>query len=434
MAAADVAAPTPFLGSWGSMLLISLAVVYALSVVVHLANLVLVPVLLVVPGALAWSLYARWLRPHTSPGFDGRFFKRAMYGFWPTGFISIIAIVASTSPYTLTIGYRGCSGGCPLDFSDASGVPVLLFIGSMIVACVEEVAKVLLLRTPLDSSTVEAGHRAHATVALVVATSLGYATFASVMALLVLYAESYVSSGGYQSVLAGGVALAMVIRLLTYAPLHALCAAVTGLRMVVRSMQRAREVALLVRASTLATVAVESRQRAHESVLDPSVSPTPAAAMSLQPQQPSQDSAAQSSCESVPLQASSKVIAPARIALWSWPRVLGPAMLINAIYSSLDVLIFGNTTAPTIGQTALSLALHTAMLLGCYVAVNHMFLQQWLLLVMGEEPVPVDPLAAFMQLVRSAPGDVLWPFWWRPEFSAAAAQEASCESAAGMAP
>ena len=104
-------------------------------------------------------------------------------------------------------------------------------------------------------------------------------------------------------------------------------------------------------------------------------------------------------------------------------------MLINAIYSSLDVLVFGNTTAPTIGQTALSLALHTAMLLGCYVAVNHMFLQQWLLLVAGEEPVPISPLASFLQLVRSAPGAVLWPFWWRPEFAAAAAGDSAATAA-----
>ena len=81
------------------------------------------------------------------------------------------------------------------------------------------------------------------------------------------------------------------------------------------------------------------------------------------------------------------------------------------------------------GQTALCLALHAALLLGCYVVVNHQFLQQWLPLVAGREPVLAGPLASFLQLTRSAPGDVLWPFWWRPEFAAAAADDSAATAA-----
>jgi hypothetical protein len=207
MAAADVAAP-PFLGSWGSVLLISLAVVYGLSVVVHLANLVLVPVLLVVPGALAWSLYARWLRPHTSPGFDGRFFKMATYVFWCVSllvmFISLVLFIS----FVVSVAIDDASKTT----ETAQALPPMetmleALVSALFGACIEEVVKVRFLQTPLHLSPAEAGRRAHATLAQTIAIALGFAVSSSVFGLLVSYAKT----GGYQSVAAGGAALAIVI-------------------------------------------------------------------------------------------------------------------------------------------------------------------------------------------------------------------------------
>ena len=486
----------PFLGSWASVFVIWLTLMFGLSCVVHLASLVLFPALLVVPGALAWSLYVGWLRAHTPPDFDNLFFKMATYGFWfvsllvmfvslvlsipfvlswaiddastetaqalpPPHFAAATASASALPYYDEEEGYKDEDGGTesPGDVfagrrrlgaivggsikMGAMETMLVALISALFVACIEEVAKVRYLQTPLHLSPAEAGRRAHATLAQTIAIALGFALSSSVFGLLVSYAKS----GGYQSVAAGGAALAIVIDFLTVAPLHALCAAVTGLRTVVRSLQRAHQVALLVRASVSASAMGVSLQQQEESI-----SPAPTTAIPSQPpqqpppqpqplqQQPQQQSQPlpqqqqSSSIDSsepsdLPLSlptvnerlvASRLVASPASVTAWSWSQVLWPAIVMNSSYAFLSFLVFDDSV-PTMGQTALCLVLHTALLLGCYVAVNHMFLQQWLLLVAGEEPVPISPLASFLQLVRSAPRDVLLPFWWRPEFAAAAA-------------
>ena len=410
----------PFLGSWASVFVIWLTLMFGLSCVVHLASLVLFPALLAVPGALAWSLYVGWLRAHTPLDFDHLFFKMATYGFWNVlnlvGIVMLIAYVVALETVFLSVAFAVCR------------------------ACIEETAKVSVLRrTPLSSSTIEAGRRAHKTLVYTMATALGYAISCGVGGMLASYMYMF-ETFGYQSVTAGGAALAVVIRLLSVAPLHALCAAVTGLRAVVRSMQHARKAALLVHVAASARSTDESLPPLHESVgLVSTVSTT--TAISLQRRQQQQQSSVDSSepssdqSPSSPIMDERHFVDPASITVWSWPRVLWPAILMNCSHKFLDLLVFGvNTTGkPTntasMGQTALCLALHAALLLGCYVVVNHQFLQQWLPLVAGREPVLAGPLASFLQLTRSAPGDVLWPFWWRPEFAAAAADDSAATAA-----
>ena len=464
---APSATAPPFLGSWASVFVIWLAILYCVSCVVHLANLVLFPVLLVVPAALAWSLYVGWLRSY-KPGLDNLFFKMSTYGLGLSVLVTVLFALL-LAPLLIAAGMAADDSGtgtAPLGNDDSPNVddgygakdapadaPVYIAVSSyfvlcVVMACISETTKVRFSHPPVTLS-----HNPQVTLALLMATSLGFSLGVNVSNLL----YSYAIAGGYQSSKAGGVAVTEVVRSLTGAPMHALCALVSGLRIVVRNTQRARQMAQPAHPSAVAGtthVCLQQQQVPDENAgqvgaslqpqqqqslatpaqQQPLATPAPGASASLQQSQQERDHVTLEPngvhsrvLSTSPLRASTTpssldewhsddaAAVDSNIGVWSWPRVMWPAIAMNLSYQLLDVIEFGvfGDGRDSNGQAALFLVLHAALLLGCFAVVNHLYLQQWVQLMGGTtEPqatVPRRPLAS-----------VLRPFWWRPEFAAAA--------------
>ena len=414
------------LSSLSLAFIISLAVLYVMMIVTHWSLIFLFPLALLMPVLICYFVYGRWLRGR-APLTDDLFLRIACGGFWPATILAslveglVVMIIA-----LITIGWQ-VGAITPLDPEEGGEVDpgvshdfgyymflfLLAFIGA---AMVEEIAKAMVVRcTCLPSESVlciqprdyRPQHQASATVALMLAAAVGFATAENLGYLMSALVAS-TEMEGYEALSVGSAALTIVLRSLVSMPVHALCAVYTGLRLTVRDVQKAKKEALVARASVAAVISATRTGQPMPGGSQPVVVLADGSTGQHYVVPPAEVGAAQPGADGYA--DASQIEDPSSIKIWSWPRVLWPAIAIHGSFDFIMLLIVGELVQKdSVAAFIVSSLLGVIILIVSYIILNRQFMDSWESLSRGDLP-PNGITCRSNVLCR--------PCCWQPGFAA----------------
>lgn len=400
----------------------SLLMLYIAMAVLNWVSLFLVPLLFIVPVVLMWQLYACWLRRGGDP-FDDMFGRMMCAGFWPGALVVSLVELPLTLIFGSVVLFADEDEGASV-VKNAASSPVFYVSAFLLsygcAALVEEVAKAMLVRctcVPRESSMcvqvrdLRSNSQARATLALMLAGALGFSLAENFGYCISLF----VTVGDAAS--ARDAALMAVLRSAVSMPMHAICALFTGLRLAVRDAQQARKEALVARASVAAVIGA-MRFSGPGAPSHPGGVPVVVLADSGSGQHmvvpPSEVLSGAGSASGYA--DAGEMENPSSIRVWTWARVLWPAVLIHGTYDFVLICINANLaplndTAAVVVTTLIGLA----FLMGSYLLFNSQLADSWEHIIEGRAP-PTGLTCTTLQ-VR--------PYWWSGSagFSAVSDQE-----------
>ena len=407
--------------SWGSVTLspvslLLLGTVLCLCIACILFNwlaALLLPLALLVPLGALRMLYWRWLRLAPQP-IDETMVRVFVGGFWAAGLAMLAEIPLVYLGAALTVGFSpevaaeaagGASGDPDAELTkDLAHTPAyyafLLWMSFVAVAASEEAIKAMVVRCsclPADAALCVQRRdfiprrQAHNTMALCIAAALGFSLSENLVYLMMALVAAGFQGG--DAALAG--ALVVVLRSFFSMPMHASCAALTGLRLVMRDTQRHRREALAARLSVAAVIrargggagvaaggggaAAGSRAQSEAIVVltdgegRHQVLPSAAAAAA------GGGEAAYANVEDMET--------PSGIAVWGWARVLAPAWALHGAFDLALLLLQGDLPGDNpLAEAALGGLVATLFIAAAVVLVNRQLASAWEDLSQGALP------------------------------------------------
>jgi RsiW-degrading membrane proteinase PrsW (M82 family) len=388
--------------SWLSYFFLALVAVAFIAVIaIDWTNVLVIPLALLPPLAIGWFAYAKWLRKVAQQ--DDAFVRMFFGGFLPGALFCLLVEAALSLLFALICLNDQLNNIMQQIARDPQGGAVAKNINSMqqtvgfyffvlltsyiTAAAVEEITKAAVVRMscfpclgPEAALCVQRRRSyssprtlAYATLALLLAASLGFSVAENI---LYIFAESFANPGKANLSHVGGKAMIAVVRGIVSMPVHCVCVAFTALRLTLRDSQKARQEELdgiaadggLYRFvhdhSTDGSHTGAESELAHMRGVDAAVGGVPEP-LRVAVQQPDLErrSAVPAPVEQLPgsLQraAGNPFMQPApangrwelvysptaasaaadRIVVWSWPRVLWPAIALHGTFDFQALLI-----------------------------------------------------------------------------------------------
>lgn len=305
-----------------------------------LSSIVLLPFVALPPLLVGYFGYVRTLRPLLGDAADDDLVLRVFAaGFVPAAavaslvefFVGIIIFLmcfgeqfAGAARASEPIDGDGGGGGVDVTGRGVTTIVYLLLSAFITAACVEEVIKVGVVRSPccccaperaccIQRQIADPQRQAYMTMSLVPAAAVGFATVENLLFVINFLALR----GGL-----GESVLVAVSRGALSLPIHAICGAFSGLRLTIRDVQRRqRDTAALGRGDAPAFVMLQSGVVVQVVAADPVNAPAAAA-----------QGDALGIVAPAGAAAGTAAAAARQVTVWSWARVLWPSILIHGTF------------------------------------------------------------------------------------------------------